>query len=364
MTDPTETLIVCPDEESKIVETFAIVTGAMTLIGSIIAYFAQGYQERNDAIEAKEKEEDDLDRSQALERVRNQLSTLIGPMHRLWKVQTTISMVYRNESGHGFSDYPHAVENRGQSFWMTMFDDEFLNDFIEDPQSIKANLYRNFVRRRLRPIYTRIRELVLSHMSDLADMPPQEEWLQRYNEEDVKSPHTKSVNINVIFDSYVAFTFEFDDVIEGWEDGCFRRMQPRTRYPMLICNDLIDLLYDRCKEKEAKYNKHVTVHKNIINVSLSDQMSQRNEIKLHKSGVNRMFTENKLLRRISTINEETQETEDLKASNPSSTANDLENRVQRLYQEQLDIENENSVIPNTASATNAMERESSFISAP
>mmetsp|Transcript_7969 Transcript_7969/g.16578 ORF Transcript_7969/g.16578 Transcript_7969/m.16578 type:complete len:193 (-) Transcript_7969:287-865(-) len=115
-------------------------------------------------------------------------------------------------------------------------------------------------------------------MSDLADMPPQEEWLERFTKEAVMSPHTGSLNINVIFDSYTAYTFEFDDIIDSWAQEDFRRMQPTTVVPWLICNNLVDLLFDNAKEKEARYNKHVTVHKNVIQQDLATKI-RNNESK-------------------------------------------------------------------------------------
>ena len=43
-------------------------------------------------------------------------------------------------------------------------------------------------------------------------------------------------------------------------------MQPTTKVAWIIVNDVIDLLYDNAKEKEATYNKHVKVHKNVLHV--------------------------------------------------------------------------------------------------
>ncbi len=257
-------VLVCPndDEETSLEAYFAISIAMLTLIGSLITYFIQRNQERQDALEAAEKEEKELDRSQALERVRTQLSVLIGPMHRAWKTQGTIISHYILTSGHGFGRVPRILKARGQAFWVTPFDEAFLEPFKENPYSKEAILYRNFVTRRLKPVYTRIRELILNHMADLADMPPQEEWLQRWAEADVTSPYNGSININVIFDSYTAMSYEYDDIIQSWQEEDFSRMQPSMRHPFLLSNDLIDLLYDNAKAKEAKYNKHVTVHKN------------------------------------------------------------------------------------------------------
>ena len=264
MSGENQTLVVCPQEDAELVDQFAIGIGVLTVLGSIIGVFIQRYRERQDAAEAKIKEDEDLDRAQALERVREQLSILVGPLHRLWKTQSIIGIRYRRQSGHGLGDYSEAILKQGRSYWMTQLRDEFLQPFIDDPYSYDAVLYRNFVTKRCKTIYTRIRELILSHMSDLADMPPQEEWLERFTNEDVMSPHTGSLNINVIFDSYTAYTFEFDDIIDSWAQEDFRRMQPTTVVPWLICNNLVDLLFDNAKEKEARYNKHITVHKNVI----------------------------------------------------------------------------------------------------
>ena len=269
MTDATETLIICPQEEPELVDNLTISIGILTAIGTIIGYFLQQRQARNDAAEAKIKEDCDLDREQALERVRMQLSTLIGPLHRLWKTQTTISMVYRRQSSHGWDEYSHAVLHKGHTYWQTNLRDDFLEPFSEDPYSDDAVLYRNYVTRRLKPIYTRIRELVLAHMY-LADMPSQEEWLSRYSEDSIQSPHTGSINANVAFDAFTAYTFEFDDILESWAHEDFRRMQPTAKVPWIICNELVDLLYDNAREKEARYNKHVTVHKNTAQASIED----------------------------------------------------------------------------------------------
>lgn len=257
-------VLVCEnkDDDVELVDTFAIAIGVLTGVGSIITYFIQQNQERNDAIEAKIKEDAELDRVQALERVRKQISVLIGPMHRAWKTQGSILAHYTIESGHGFDHMPEILEKRGKDFWYKTFLDEFLQRFIDDPHSFDAELYRNFVSRRLKPVYTRVRELVLNHMADLADMPSQEEWLERWTEEEATSPYNGSLNINVIFDSYTAWTFEYDDIVESWTKGDFRRMQPSMKIAYFLCNDLIDLLYDNAKAKEAKYNKHVSVHKN------------------------------------------------------------------------------------------------------
>lgn len=257
-------VLVCENKEDEVelVDTFAIAIGVLTIIGSIITYFIQQNQERKDAIEAKIKEDAELDRVQALERARKQVSVLIGPMHRAWKTQASIMAHYTIESGHGYGHVPEMLKKRGKAFWNKMFLDEFLQRFIDDPHSFEAEMYRNFVSRRLKPVYTRVRELVLNHMADLADMPSQDEWLERWTEEEATSPYNGSLNINVIFDSYSAWTFEYDDIVESWKNGDFRRMQPTMRFAFFLCNDLIDLLYDNAKAKEAKYNKHVSLHKN------------------------------------------------------------------------------------------------------
>mmetsp|Transcript_19811 Transcript_19811/g.46387 ORF Transcript_19811/g.46387 Transcript_19811/m.46387 type:complete len:282 (+) Transcript_19811:138-983(+) len=272
MSENAEPIIVSCADDNQLVDTLTIVIGVITVIGSVVAYFLQQAQDRKDAIEAKEKDDAELDRTQGLERVRQQLSLLIGPMHRLWKTQTTITMHYRRTSGHGMAEYRKIIEKKGRAYWMTLLMDDFLQPFIEDPHTEEALMYRNYVSRRLKPVWTRIRELVLAHMSDLADMPSQEEWLSRYTTEDLMSPHVGSVNINCIFDSYTAWTFEFDDIVQSWEEGDFRRMQPKTRVAILICNDLIDLLYERAKEKEARYNKHVSIHRNVVDKKLEDQI--------------------------------------------------------------------------------------------
>ena len=288
MSGENQTLVVCPQEDAELVDQFAIVIGILTVLGSIIGIFVQQYRDRQDAAEAKIKEDEDLDRQQALERARKQLSVLVGPLHRLWKTQIIMIMSYRRQSGHGLEDYTESLRNRGEAFWTTQLRDDFLQGFINDPHSEDAVMYRNFVSRRLKPIWTRIRELVLAHMSDLADMPTQEEWLERYAKEDVISPHTGSLNINVVFDSYTAYTFEFDDIVESWAEGDFRRMQPTTTVCWLICNTLVDLLFDNAKEKEARYNKHVTIHKNTMQLHFEDEVREdtvRHAMEKEKDGI-------------------------------------------------------------------------------
>ena len=72
------------------------------------------------------------------------------------------------------------------------------------------------------------------------------------------------MKINVIFYTYTAWTLEFDDTVESWAEGDFRRMQPKIKFAFLVCNDLLDLLYDNAKAKEARYDNHVTIRKNTI----------------------------------------------------------------------------------------------------
>lgn len=248
-------------------DTLAVALGLLTLIGSVVTYFLQQSRDRHEQAIADKKKEADLDREQALERVRKQLSVFIGPMHRLYKTQATVMTQYGKNSGHGIKNMIEAMTKKGKSYWMTIMAPDFLQPFIDDPMSFEAVCYRNLVSRRLKPLYTQIRELILAHGSDLADMPSQEEWLQKYDEESVTSPHVGSMNINVIFDTYSAWSLEFDDIVESWKENDFRRMQPTTKVPILICNDLIDMLYHNAKMKEAKYNKHVKVHTNTIQAS-------------------------------------------------------------------------------------------------
>mmetsp|Transcript_4978 Transcript_4978/g.11888 ORF Transcript_4978/g.11888 Transcript_4978/m.11888 type:complete len:243 (-) Transcript_4978:574-1302(-) len=177
-------------------------------------------------------------------------------------------------NGHGLDLLFRAASLRGEAFWTTMLRPEFLEPFAEDPHSLEATVYRNMVTRRLRPVHTRIRELVMEHASDLADMPTQEEWLELYEPESVMSPHTGSVNVNVVFDSFSAWSLEFDDIVESWGEGDFRRMQPTTTVPFMICNELVDLLYDNAKAKEATYNKHVKVHKNTVQGGIKEQIPE------------------------------------------------------------------------------------------
>jgi hypothetical protein len=92
--------------------------------------------------------------------------------------------------------------------------------------------------------------------------------------EAVTSPYNGSINVNVIFDTYCAWTLEFDDIIESWMEEDYRRMQPDIRFAGMICNDLVDLLYDNAKEKEARYNKHVKVHRNTLQLTDDNKVKQ------------------------------------------------------------------------------------------
>ncbi|VEU43729.1 unnamed protein product [Pseudo-nitzschia multistriata] len=246
-------------------EFLAVCLASLTVVGSIVTFFMQRARDRVEEKEAERKAEDELDRQQALERVRTQLSTYVGPLHRLYKTQNTILMQYRKENEMHNNHLFRAMHHKGSFYWSQCFHPETLQAFLEDPFSPGARAYRNMVVRRLKPVYTRIRELVLNHAGDLADMPTQGEWLRKYDRESVLSPFTNSIHANVIFDTYTAWTFEFDDIIESWTtDEDFSLVQPTTRVAWLICNDLVDLLYENAKDKEAKYNKHVKVHKNIV----------------------------------------------------------------------------------------------------
>ena len=254
-------------------ETLAVFLGLLTVIGSVITYFIQRRQDKIDEVESEKKKAAELDRDQALERVRKQMSGFVGPLHRLWKTPSTTVRSYTQQHGHGMSHFVKAVESKAH--WLVLFDPDILQPFIDNPDSFEAQLYRNCISRSIKQLYTRIRELVLMHGSDLADMPTQEEWLLKYDRESVTSPFNGSLNVNVILDTYVAWTLEFDDIVESWGENDFRRMQPKTVVAWLIANDLIDQLYDNAKMKEAKYNKHVKVHRNILDRDAVSQMTRR-----------------------------------------------------------------------------------------
>mmetsp|Transcript_18440 Transcript_18440/g.37755 ORF Transcript_18440/g.37755 Transcript_18440/m.37755 type:complete len:280 (+) Transcript_18440:49-888(+) len=258
-------------------DTLAVFLGVVTLIGSVIAYFSQQAKDKRDEEAADKKKEEEIDRQQALERVRLQMSVFIGPIHRLYKTQTTLIANYFQHSGHGMNHMMDAMTAKGSAYWLHLFADDFIQGFIDDPNSFEAECYRNFISRRLKPIYTRIRELVLANGSDLADMPSQEEWLAKYDKESVTSPILGSLNTNVIFDTFSAWTVEFDDIIESWSQSDFRRMQPTIVVNWPICNELVDLLYDNAKMKEATYNKHVKVHKNVIDTDMKNQLARSNK---------------------------------------------------------------------------------------
>ncbi len=257
---------------SNLNETVGISLGILTLMGSAVTFFVQRRQEkRNEAIANRNKEME-LDRQQALERIRWQLGSIVGPLHRLYKTQNTVILNYmqQEDAKHGMDHHIQAI--KGGNVWITMFRNDFLKPFLDNPASPEAQRYRNFVSRRLSPIITRFRELVLSHGSDL-DLPTQEEWFAKYDQQRVTSPIIGSPNVNVILDTYCAWTLEFDDIIESWAEEDFTRAQPTTVVAWAICNDLVDLLYENAKTKEAKYNKHVTVHKNVVDADgLGDQL--------------------------------------------------------------------------------------------
>jgi hypothetical protein len=255
-------------------ETLAVFLGILTVIGSVITYFIQRRQDKIDEVESEKKKAAELDRDQALERVRIQMSGFVGPIHRLWKTQSTVMRSYTEQTGHGMFHFAKAAIAKGKAHWFVLFDPGFLQPLIDNPETFEAQLYRNFISRQVKQLYTRIRELVLMHGSDLADMPTQEEWLLKYDRESVTSPYNGSLNVNVIFDTYVAWTLEFDDIVESWGENDFRRMQPNTVVAWLIANDLVDQLYDNAKMKEAKYNKHVKVHRNIVDRDAVSQMTR------------------------------------------------------------------------------------------
>ena len=251
--------------------TVGITLGILTLMGSAVTFFVQRSQEkRNEAIADRNKEME-LDRQQALERIRLQLERIVGPIHRLYKTQNTVILNYiqQRDAKDGMDHMLQAI--KGDNAWIPLFREGFLKPFLDDPTSEEAKRYRNFVSRRLSPLYTRIRELVLSYGSDL-DLPTQEEWLAKYDQQRVTSPIVGSPNTNVILDTFCAWTLEFDDIVASWAEEDFTRMQPTTVVAFTIVNDLIDLLYENAKTKEAKYNKHVTVNKNVVDADLTNHL--------------------------------------------------------------------------------------------
>jgi len=255
-------------------ETISLFLGVLTLTGSAITFFVQRHRDKHAEKVASKQKEIELDRQQALERVRWQLSGIVGPMHRLYKTQNTVvlNFIQQEDAKLGMEHHIQAIQ--GDNKWIPLFRKEFVMSFLENPQSAEAKRYRNFVARRLKPIYTRIRELVLTHGSDL-DFPTQEEWLAKYDRASVTSPIVGSPNTNVILDTYVAWTLEFDDILESWaKDEDFQQMQPTTVVAWTICNELVDTLYENAKTKEAKYNKHVKVHTNVLDVDLANQLNR------------------------------------------------------------------------------------------
>ena len=260
-------------------DTLAMIMGVLTLFGSAITYFVQRNQEKRQSIvqrdqEKRQEAKEELDRQLALERVRKQLTHFVGPLHRLFKTHTTVTINYFKNSGHGMDHMLTSMKLKGCNYWIHLFKEDFLLPFIDNPNSSEAKHYRNLVARRLKPLYTRIRELVLVHGSDLADLPSQEEWLEMYDQASVTSPILGSLNTNVIFDTFSAWTLEFDDIIESWAEEDYERMQPTIVVNWCVLNELVDLLFDNAKEKEAKYNKHVKLHKNVVDKSMEEQLAR------------------------------------------------------------------------------------------
>ena len=71
-------------------ETISLFLGVLTLTGSAITFFVQRHREKHAEAVATQQKEIELDRQQALERVRWQLSGIVGPIHRLYKTQNTV----------------------------------------------------------------------------------------------------------------------------------------------------------------------------------------------------------------------------------------------------------------------------------
>lgn len=236
-------------------DVMAVFLGVVTLLGSIVAYSVQRSIERREQKELDKRALDDFDRNQALDRIREQLSLYVGPIHRLYRIQSTMVMQYVQTSEMKYEETDIGI-------WSRCFPNEYVEAFIEKPMSLQAKQYRGLVTRRLQPLYTRTRILHLKHSSDLADMPSQEEYLQKWGEELVKSPYLGSMNINVMFDTFTVWTYEFDDIIKCWGEGDYSRMQPTTRVAWPICNYIVDYLLENAKLKEARYNKHVKFHQN------------------------------------------------------------------------------------------------------
>ena len=184
-------------------EFLAVLLAVCTLLGSAITFFLQQNRDRKEQKDPDERSANEIDRQQALERVREQLSLYVGPLHRLFKTQNTIIQHYRiqHNSKAGML-YKVAMARRGKFHWMQLFHPESIKPFLGNPYSPEAKIYRNMITRRLKPIYTRIRELIMEHAANLADMPTQDEWLQTYDRESIKSPYTFSIHANVIFDTY------------------------------------------------------------------------------------------------------------------------------------------------------------------
>jgi len=235
-------------------DVLEVLLGVVILMGTILGYFIQRNVERKEVKDDEQSRLYDMDRQQALDRVRMQLKVYVGPLHRLYKVQSATMMQY-------YMSNNIPLVNSG-TYWTRMFNDLSIDPILENPHSLRAQHYRSFVENRLRPVYTQARELHLKHASDLADMPSQDEYLAKYGEENCMSPYVGSVNINVIFDTYTTWSYEFDEVIEGWKDGDYTKMQPETRVAWGIGNYIVDYLHDNARKKEAEYNKHVKVHLN------------------------------------------------------------------------------------------------------
>jgi len=235
-------------------EVLAVFLGIFTLFGTIVAYFIQRHIERKEQAKCDQKQADNEDRQLALERSREQLSVYAGPLHRFCKSQNTTPMQFLNANDVMF-DTQHT------EYWSHYLPKKLIDEVLDDPQSLRAKRYRRFVIHRVKPLYMETRRLHIRH-SNLADMPSQEEYLKTWGDEAVRSPYVGSININVIFDTFVVWSYEFDDIIIGWENGDYSRVQPSTRVAWPIINYIADYLAENAKKKEARYNKHVKVHTN------------------------------------------------------------------------------------------------------
>ena len=230
----------------------------VTGIASIVAFFAKSYADAAAHKTAEAEKQADLDREQALTRVRLQISTFVGPLHRSFKCFNTALMSYQQSTtldGKMHQHIPAAWKSK--KYWTPVFDDLIVAGYIASPDSPEAVRYRTFITARFQPLWRISRDLIIAHASDLAELPLDVDWEEKHPKETRMSPYTFSSHTLVPFDSLVNWSYEFDEIVSEWERGIFLRMQPFVALPIRLLIDNVDHQFATAKEKEAKYNPHV-----------------------------------------------------------------------------------------------------------